>query len=164
MSTQVIFVFGSNQLGVHGAGAAKEAVQYWGARPGVGVGLQGNSYAIPTKDKKIQTLPLHRIKQYIAGFIDCAEAHPDLEFQVTAVGCGLAGYHAPDIAPAFSQAPKNCILPPSFRSHVAGDHQFRDHDLVPRIVAKPVTIPDAPIARWPFSHTKPPRPPSKKSK
>ena len=161
MPSQVIFVFGSNLLGIHGAGAAKEAVQYWGAKPGVGVGLQGNSYAIPTKDKKIVTLPLSRIRQYIAGFIDCAEAHLDLEFQVTAVGCGLAGYGARDIAPAFCQAPKNCVLPPSFRPYVQGDHQFRDQDLVARIAKQPIALEDEHIGRWPFSQ-RPKRHASKK--
>jgi hypothetical protein len=109
-----IFVFGSNLRGVHGAGAAKFAFQYRGAIIGQGVGRQGDSYAIPTKDYNIETLDLPMIKQFVLGFIDYAVAHPELSFTVTRVGCGLAGYSDEDIAPMFKDAPSNCTLDPSW--------------------------------------------------
>lgn len=133
MNKQTILVFGSNLSGIHGAGAAREAAQYWGAKWGKGIGLEGHSYAIPTKDKLIETLPLQDIRRYVDGFIDCAKAHLDLEFQVTAVGCGLAGYRVDTIAPLFSKAPANCIMPPRFLPFILGNHEFRAQDLIPRL-------------------------------
>lgn len=109
-----IFVFGSNEAGIHGAGAAKFAVQKHGAKYGQGVGPQGYSYAIPTKDRNIQTLPLDKIKEYVDEFIFYAGKHPLKVFYVTAIGCGLAGYTPEQIAPMFAHAPTNCILPFSF--------------------------------------------------
>lgn len=105
-----IFVFGSNLAGIHGAGAARSALAMFGAVWGVGVGLQGRSYAIPTKDERIQTLPLNRIRPYVDQFLEFARAHPEMNFQVTRIGCGLAGYTDSDIAPMFKEAPDNCEL------------------------------------------------------
>lgn len=109
-----IFVFGSNLAGRHGAGAAKFARSHHGAVYGQGVGLQGNSYAIPTKDFNIKTLPLQSIKPYVQAFLEFAEQNPGLEFFVTPIGCGLAGYSPEQIAPLFRGAPANCILPMEF--------------------------------------------------
>ncbi len=106
-----IFVFGSNLAGRHGKGAALYARQHYGAIYGQGVGLQGRSYAIPTKDKRIRTLPLERIAIYVRDFLEFAQQHPELHFQVTRIGCGLAGYTDAEIAPLFSDAPPNCQLP-----------------------------------------------------
>lgn len=106
-----IFVFGSNLAGRHGAGAAREAVRNHGAVMGVGIGHVGKSYAIPTKDRDIKTLPLNHIELYVKDFLDYAEINPGLEFNVTRIGCGLAGYQDADIAPFFKNAPKNCNLP-----------------------------------------------------
>jgi hypothetical protein len=110
-----VFVFGSNLAGRHGAGAALFARQSHGARLGQGVGPQGNSYAIPTKDAKLVTLSLGTIASYVADFIYYAESHPELYFSVTRIGCGLAGYKDADIAPMFKKAPPNCILPEGWR-------------------------------------------------
>jgi hypothetical protein len=88
----MIFVFGSNLAGRHGRGAALCAKNAHGAVYGVGVGRTGNAYAIPTKDERIRTLPLERIAPYVSAFLDYARANPDLEFEVTKIGCGLAGY------------------------------------------------------------------------
>ena len=107
----MIFVFGSNEAGRHGAGAALYAVQNHGAIYGVGFGMQGNSFGIPTKDKNIRTLPLEKIKEYVDKFIAYAKMHPDKSFQVTRIGCGLAGYTDSQIAPMFKGAPNNCHLP-----------------------------------------------------
>ena len=111
----MIFVFGSNLAGIHGAGAALYARKHHGAILGQGIGLQGDSYAIPTKDKKIKTLPLEQIKPYVDEFILFAKSHPELTFQVTRIGCGLAGYTDKDISPMFKDAPANCNLPDGWR-------------------------------------------------
>lgn len=97
-----IFVFGSNLSGIHGAGAAKFAAQHYGAVYGKGIGPNGSSYAIPTKDLKINTLPLHEIKKYITDFILFSRENQNQIFHLTRVGCGLAGYKDRDIAPLFN--------------------------------------------------------------
>lgn len=106
-----IFVFGSNLAGRHGKGAAKDARDLHGAIYGQGVGRQGNSYAIPTKTGDLKILPLADIAYFIRLFLQYAYSHPELQFMVTRVGCGLAGYQDSDIAPLFKYAPTNCILP-----------------------------------------------------
>ena len=106
----MIFVFGSNEAGRHGAGAARDALHRYGAIMNVGFGPQGESFAIPTKDWNIQTLPITVIKQYIDRFIVYARWHPALTFKVTQLGCGLAGLQAKDIAPLFRFAPHNCLF------------------------------------------------------
>lgn len=106
-----IFVFGSNLAGFHGAGAALHALKNHGAIKYCPVGIQGTSYAIPTKDKNVRTLSLVSIRSYVAEFINYAINHPELEFEVTRIGCGLAGYDDADIAPMFKDAPSNCHLP-----------------------------------------------------
>jgi hypothetical protein len=112
-----IFVFGSNLAGRHGKGAALTAFRQYGAVYGQGHGLQGNSYAIPTKDENIKTLPLPKIKKYVEQFIRFAKLNPEMQFKVTAVGTGLAGYNEADIAPMFTEAPDNCILPVGWRNY-----------------------------------------------
>ena len=116
-----IFVFGSNLAGVHGAGAAAEAVRSHGARMRVGVGRTGNAYALPTKDERIQTLPLHRISSFVRAFCEHASDHPEDTFFVTRIGCGLAGYADREIAPMFSRAPGNCILPIEWKPYLDED-------------------------------------------
>lgn len=106
----MIFVFGSNLRGVHGAGAARFALKKKGAVYGRGYGHVGDSWAIPTKDHNINTLPLEGIKQYVNGFIHYAKEHPELDFQVTCIGCGLAGYSHKDIAPLFKGMSMNCYI------------------------------------------------------
>lgn len=110
MTKDKIFVFGSNLAGIHGAGAALFARNKRGALIGIGVGIQGNSYAIPTKDENIKTLPFVRIKPYIDDFITYAKNNPQKEFYVSAIGCGLAGYSYGQIAPFFKDVPFNVEL------------------------------------------------------
>lgn len=110
----MIFVFGSNLAGRHGKGAALEAARKHGAKYGIPFGRQGNSFAIPTKDARLKPLPLGEIERWVAEFRLYATKHFDLEFKVTAIGCGLAGYKPEQIAPFFRNAPKNCVLPESF--------------------------------------------------
>lgn len=112
--TSEIFVFGSNLAGRHGKGAALEARKNWGARYGQGHGPQGRSYAIPTKDAKLNTLPFGKIKFYVTLFLGYAHQHPELTFKLTAIGCGLAGYAPEQIAPLFANAPPNVVKPDEF--------------------------------------------------
>lgn len=116
MNKTKIFVFGSNLAGRHGKGAALTAYRNHGAIYGEGVGLQGQSYAIPTKDEDLKTLPLSKIQRYVDQFVRFAKLNPDMIFEVTRVGCGLAGYDDNEIAPMFSDAPSNCILPVGWRN------------------------------------------------
>lgn len=111
----MIFVFGSNLAGRHGKGAAKYAVDHFQAVYGVGEGRTGNAYAIPTKDIRIQTLPLTRIQEAVNRFLVYAAANPQETFQITRIGCGLAGYKDIHIAPMFKDAPSNCILPDEWK-------------------------------------------------
>lgn len=115
---KVVFVFGSNLAGRHGKGAALYARKHHGAIYGQGEGLQGNSYAIPTKDANLRPLPHWDVKQRVERFLDFARSRPDLIFQVTAIGCGLAGNSPRDIAPMFSAAPPNCQLPYEFTREI----------------------------------------------
>ena len=103
-----IFVFGSNLMGIHGAGAAKHAAKHYGAKPGHGAGRTGNAYAIPTKRHPYETLPLDQINTFVKQFILYAKEHPELDFLVTPIGTGLAGYKLEDIEPMFQDAPPNC--------------------------------------------------------
>lgn len=120
MSLRTIFVFGSNLAGRHGKGSALQAVRQYGAIRGVGVGLQGNSYAIPTKSWNLKVLPLSQIEFYVKEFLEFASHHPDWAFKVVAIGCGLAGYSPKEIAPMFKNAPSSCELPPEFVAELNG--------------------------------------------
>lgn len=103
-----VFVFGSNLAGVHGAGAARFAKEKHKAEWGVGIGHRGSSYALPTKDRQIETLPLEEVQDHVDTFINYAIEHPELVFRVTQIGCGLAGFTKEEIAPLFKEAPTNC--------------------------------------------------------
>lgn len=104
-----IFVFGSNLEGHHLGGAAKQALDQFGAEMGVGVGLTGQCYAIPTMDG------LDQIRLYAAQFLRVAALLPQLEFLVTRIGCGIAGYTDDEIAPHFKGVPSNVILPDEWK-------------------------------------------------
>ncbi len=106
-----IFVFGSNLLGMHAGGAARAAYHKFGAIMGQGVGLQGQSYAIPTMQGGVET-----IRPYVDDFIDFARQHPELTFLVTRIGCGIAGFRDEEIAPLFAEAHQlsNVVLPPNW--------------------------------------------------
>ena len=113
-----IFVFGSNLAGVHGAGAAKAAMQHYGAKYGVGIGMTGRSYALPTKDLNIETLPLKSIANQIQALKQVILVHRDKEFFITRVGCVLAGYSDEDIAPMFKGFPSNCDFPETWKKYI----------------------------------------------
>lgn len=116
-TSKMIFVFGSNTGGIHGGGAARYAYEKRQARWGASYGHYGETFAIPTKGHIVvphanragsshsvrigQTLPLAMIRRFVDGFLAFADTHPDLEFQVTCIGCGLAGLKHEDVAPMF---------------------------------------------------------------
>jgi hypothetical protein len=104
----MIFVFGSNLSGRHGAGAARTARIEHGAVYGVAEGLTGNSYALPTCGHQFEPLPLETIEWSVRRFAAYVNDHPNTQFQVTRVGCGLGRYTDADIAPMFWGAPYNC--------------------------------------------------------
>ncbi|MBQ8760495.1 MAG: hypothetical protein IJZ06_03625 [Bacteroidales bacterium] len=106
-----IFVFGSNLQGMHGGGAARIAYERFGAIWGQGVGLQGQSYGIPTMHGGVDA-----IKPYVDEFIEFAKSHPEMIFLVTRIGCGIAGFRDEEIAPLFKKAIEleNVYLPKSF--------------------------------------------------
>lgn len=124
MST--IFVFGSNTAGIHGGGAALTAYKKHGARWGMSYGHHGNSFALPTKGHIVvysripaadgkhegfaigDTLTIAEINEYVRGLLMYAKHHPEHEFQITRLGCGLAGLKDEDVAPLFFVAPSNC--------------------------------------------------------
>ena len=106
----MIFVFGSNKSGIHGAGAARYALNHKGAIYGMGEGLAGQSYALPTKGYRIECISLNEIKEAVNRFIDFATNHSEMKFQITRVGCGLGGHRDQDIALMFQYAPDNCFF------------------------------------------------------
>ena len=110
-----IFVFGSNLAGRHGKGAARDALKYFGAKYGEGVGHFGDSFAIPTKGYRLEVLPLKRIGQFVEMFLFYAKDNPHLIFLLTPIGCGLAGYSPAEIAPMFKNATSNIQLPVEFQ-------------------------------------------------
>jgi hypothetical protein len=120
VSPTSVFVFGSNRAGIHGGGAARVAFEEYGARWSQGEGLVGRSYAIPTKDEQIDTLPIAAVAEHVRTFVEFASSRPDLTFAVTRVGCGLAGFTDEEIAPLFVLAPNNCELPEGWREIIAG--------------------------------------------
>ena len=113
-----IFVFGSNLAGRHGKGAALIAAKRFGAVYGVGSGITGQCYAIPTKDEDLHTLSLEAIAVYAKTFCQYTHAHPDKRFFVSAVGCGLAGYKPSEIGSLFSECHTNCTFAHTWYGHV----------------------------------------------
>lgn len=111
LSPAEVFVFGSNLRGIHAGGAARLAHEQWGAVWGQGVGLQGQTYAIPTMHGGVEA-----IRPYVEEFIRFAEAHPEQVFLVTEIGCGIAGFTPDEIAPLFAAAVpvQNVFLPERF--------------------------------------------------
>ena len=114
-----IFVFGSNLAGMHGGGAARVAMEKFGAIWGQGVGLQGQSYAIPTMHGGVE-----EIKPYVDEFLKFAKAHPEYTFYVTRIGCGIAGFSPEQIAPLFYHAIEvpNIIMPEDFAEIIMDEH------------------------------------------
>ena len=110
-----VFVFGSNAAGAHGGGAARFALDRFGAVWGQSEGLQGQSYGIDTMSG------LGVFEEQARRFVEFAIAHPELRFLVTEVGCGIAGYTPEQVAAFFAGAPENVVLPESFVEVIAGE-------------------------------------------
>lgn len=106
-----IFVFGSNIHGMHGGGAAAIAFRKFGAEWGVGEGLTGQCYALPTMEGGVDY-----IAEKVENFMACAKEHPELKFYVTKIACGIAGFSIEEIGPLFADAipMENVILPREF--------------------------------------------------
>lgn len=121
---KMVFVFGSNDAGIHGAGAAQFAYKEKGARYGKSYGHYGDSFAIPTKDENIESLPIERIAQYVQGFLAYAKGHRKVKFQVTRIGCGLAGFADADMAALFKGASLNVFFDEEWRQHLGNDHPY----------------------------------------
>lgn len=126
---QTYFVFGSNLAGRHGAGAALHAREVHRAVPGIGMGVQGDSVAIPTKDGRLRSLSLWDVLRYVEEFCRMTQevqvSQPETWFFVTAIGTGLAGNPHQDIAPMFKTAAPNCIMPRDWEPWLPG---FGYHD------------------------------------
>ena len=120
----MIFVFGSNKAGVHGAGAAKYALENMGAIYGKGRGQWGQSYALPTKNRNIRSLSIEDIAKEVHWFKQWALIHQHTEFQVTQVGCGLAGFTKEQIAPLFKGSPSNCYFDLEWQPLLGDSHNY----------------------------------------
>lgn len=129
-----VFVFGSNESGIHGAGAAKLAKEKFGAIEGKGYGPAGQSFAIPTKDWGLDQIPLHALECFIMRFIGYALRNPNKKFLVTKIGCGLAGFTPEQVASFFEVAKHipNISLPECF-------WDLLENDIVENII-KDMTI------------------------
>ena len=123
-----IFVFGSNLLGIHKRGAALAALEEHGAVLGQGVGIQGNSYAIPTKANPRRSLELVSINKFVADFLQFAHFTPENTYLVTQIGCGLAGWSPCQIAPMFRLVKmlNNVKVPKEFVQFIPGLELFPD--------------------------------------
>lgn len=110
-----IFVFGSNISGCHGGGAAAVAYRKFGAEWGVGEGLTGKCYALPTMEGGVDY-----IAEKVQNFLKCAKEHPELKFYVTKIACGIAGFRISEVGPLFADAigMENVILPREFVAEI----------------------------------------------
>lgn len=125
----MIFVFGSNEAGRHGRGAALRARQAYGAVNGVGAGIQGKSYGIPTKDRNLKVLGIAKIKQYVENFITYAENNFPTQFYVTRIGCGLARLEDADMAILFEGAPSNCLFDRKWQPYLGDNYRYFEGQL-----------------------------------
>jgi hypothetical protein len=125
-----IVLIGTNESGIHGAGIALYALLHWGAESGKGFGPQGQTFGLPTKDWRIKTLSLDKVNFYVDRYIDWAQNFPATEHLVTKIGCGLAGYSVPDIAPMFKRCVRfnNFWLPQDFLDFYDGIYKAETND------------------------------------
>lgn len=126
LNTNEIFVFGSNLAGRHGRGAAKTALDKFGAVYGKGIGLFGKSYGIPTVSETVRrTLSIEEIRPFVKEFIEFVKDNPNLHFLITEIGCGLAGHSPKSIAPLFKDIltieQNNYSLPRVFLDNIYND-------------------------------------------
>lgn len=124
LKSDEIFTFGSNLAGRHGAGAALRAKQVYGAKYGIGIGRMGQSYAIPTKDHYLNTLPINVISNHVDDFYDYVKEHPQLTFYITRIGCGLAGYDDRDITELFICNYPNIVYDKQWEKYLPNHRYF----------------------------------------
>ena len=115
-----VFVFGSNPAGAHAAGAARFALDHFGAVWGVGHGMQGSAYAVDSMSG------LEVLAAEVQRLLKFAGAHPEQRFLVTEIGCGIAGYEPGEVAPMFRGSPENVVLPERFAALLAGETSGKD--------------------------------------
>lgn len=131
-----IFVFGSTLRGAHRGGAAKLAVEKFGAVMGQGKGLQGQAYAIPSMLKTVS-----QMQPYVAEFIKFAKHNSQWKFYVTKIGCGRAGFEEKDVAPMFAAAVEldNVFLPKSFVELITGNisSRLKNPNIIVEIINEP---------------------------
>lgn len=135
LNPKQIVSIGTNESGINGAGIAAYAEKNWGWKSGVGFGPQGQCFGIPTKDWRIKQLPLDVIENYVQRYIAFGKLYPKLEHMVTKIGCGLAGYSVPDIAPMFYEVRNHTAfwLPQDFRDFYNGTFKIEvNHDTTDR--------------------------------
>lgn len=116
LSENQIFVFGSNMAGQHIGGAAKQALEQFGATMGKGIGLQGQSYAFPTLDDEFCKLSEERLKKEVSRLYEVCEENKDKQFLLTKVGCGIAGYSEEFMKSLFTCPPLNLVLPDDWKA------------------------------------------------
>lgn len=129
MNKKQIFVFGSNREGRHGKGAAYTALKKYNAVYGQSKGLQGNSYGIITKELRsnFPKVTLQEIQEQVDSFLKFATERQELEFLITKIGCGLAGFKEEEIRPLFNSVPKNCILPDDWSNNEKNQNRNSIH-------------------------------------
>lgn len=123
-TANTIFVFGSNLSGIHGAGAARFAHHQLGAMWGVGEGLTGACYALPTKSWGITYMPLDMIQMHVDRFLTCARDTWPRKYKVTQVGCGLAGNDPAVMAEMFRGAPSNCLFDTAWAKYLKAEVSY----------------------------------------
>lgn len=128
-TSQMVFVFGSNRSGIHGAGAAAHAHRNLRAPWGKGEGFHDHgprmkTYALPTKGKGITKITLDEVRVHINTFITYAINNPSMKFQVTQVGCGLGGFTKEQIAPLFFDAPINCFFDEAWEDILGDEYEY----------------------------------------
>ena len=123
-----VFVFGSNKAGNHVGGAARVAVEKFGAIMGHGEGLQGQSYAIPTLDEQMDKVSTEELTRSVRRFADYTRYNTDKVFYVTKIGCGIAGFSVEEIVEVFKSVSfgDNVVLPQEFgeEKHIDGFKGF----------------------------------------
>lgn len=132
VSSDMRILVGTNESGIHGTGIARMATENWGLQWGIGFGPSGFCFGLPTKDWMIKQLPLGVIEQYAERYIEYCQIATKLKHYVTKVGCGLAGYTVPDIAPFFQRCRRynNMWLPQDFIDFYNGEYKPTDNGTV----------------------------------
>lgn len=120
----MVFVYGSNEAGRHGRGAALRARQAYGAETGKGIGLVGKSYGIPTKNENLRVLSVSKIEKYVKDFITFARENRGEVFYVTRIGTGLAGFSDKEMAGLFIGSPRNCRFDKEWEQFLGKDYIY----------------------------------------